>query len=239
MTRRSTTAGFAAALALAGGAGVLIGQATGPGVPAPAGVLAVQEQMDPEAMLRAWQEAGAPDEHHKQLHYFVGQWTTEMKSLMPGGEAFNSTGKASYEMIMGGRFLKSTYEGDMMGLPFTGHSLGGYNKVDRRWEALWMDTVSTAMYYYTGEKTDDGWVYMGSETDPMTRQTMRTKDVITVHGPDHFSFTRHYPNPENPANPDNPDNLGEGDWVAGFKIDYKRKGGNARPHAPGTTTSNS
>ncbi|OAB55586.1 hypothetical protein AY599_26505 [Leptolyngbya valderiana BDU 20041] len=217
-----------AALALATGMAIGLGLAAGAhdGI---APVHPVQEgqegmgEMDPEAMMQMMAQLGAPDEHHEELHDFVGTWNTKMKALTPGMEAFNSTGKATFEATMGGRFIAQTYHGSMMGQNFKGVGLSGYNKAAKRYESVWHDDMGTAMYFMTGDKTDDGWVYEGKETDPMSGQTYPIRHVITMEGKDKFSFTMQYP-PEVAAQ------MGaqaEDDqkWVDAFRIDYSRAQG--------------
>ncbi|MEO1007873.1 MAG: DUF1579 family protein [Planctomycetota bacterium] len=200
------TVGIAAGLSFA--AGLLLGGASGSTAP----VAQEGQPQDMDAMMEAWMQAAAPDDHHKKMHYYLGTWKTEVKSLMPGGEAWTSAGTANFSMIMGGRFLKQDYRGDFMGMEMQGMGLQGYNKVNQRWESLWTDNMTTALHYSTGETTDKGWAYHGTETDPMTGETLKVKDELVKHGADHFTFTRYYPNPE-----------AEGEMMPGFKIDYTRQ----------------
>lgn len=178
--------------------------------------------MTPEAMMEMMAQLGAPDEHHEEMGVFVGAWDTKMEALSPGMEAFNSTGSATFEPVMGGRFIKQSYSGSMMGQPMSGVGLSGYNKASKQYEGVWYDSMSTALYMVKGEKTDTGWVYEGEEVDPMSGEKFGYRHVITMDGKDTWAFTMQYP-PEVAAG------MGvqapEGaKWVDSFRITYTRKG---------------
>ena len=211
-----TTVAIASAAAF--GLGIYAGQAGPSGQPAR--VVPAQEQMDPEAMKKEYEKLGQPDEHHKALEVFVGSWKVEFKSLMADMEAFNSTGTATFEPLMEGRFLKQDFKGEILGSPFHGIGLTGYHKTLQRYEGVWFDNGNTALSYMTGTKTNDGWLYEGEETDPMAGQTLKIQDAIAMHGNDHFTFTRSYP-ADAAAAMGIPVKEGQ-QWVPGFVITYKR-----------------
>ena len=202
---------------------------------ASADAVAVQQEMDPEAMMEMYAQMGAPDEHHEGLHVFVGSWKTQTKALSAGMEAFNSTGSATFEPAMDGRFIKQNFNGNMMGSPFKGTGVTGYNKAAKRYEGVWYDDMSTAMYFVTGKKTDDGWIYEGEETDPMSGQKFSYRHVVKMHGDDKFEFVMQYP-PQVAAGMGVQGEEGQ-DWVDTFQIVYTRAaeghGGNRNEHPSG------
>ncbi|UYV13624.1 MAG: DUF1579 domain-containing protein [Phycisphaera sp.] len=179
-------------------------------------------EMDPEAMMEMMAQLNEPGNEHKELAVFVGSWDTKMEALSPGMEAFNSTGSATFESTMGGRFIKQHYNGTMMGSPMTGIGLSGYNKASKKYEGVWHDSMSTALYVVKGDKTGTGWVYEGEETDPMSGETFGYRHVITMDGKDTFSFVMQYP-PEIAAGMGVQAEEGQ-DWVDSFRITYTRKG---------------
>lgn len=179
-------------------------------------------EMDPEAMMEMMAQLNEPGNEHKELAVFVGSWETKMEALSPGMEAFNSTGSATFESTMGGRFIKQHYNGSMMGQPMQGIGLSGYNKAAKQYEGVWHDSMGTALYVVTGEKTDTGWVYEGEETDPMSGEKFGYRHVITMDGKDKFSFVMQYP-PEVAAGMGVEVEDGA-TWVDSFRITYTRKG---------------
>ncbi|MEZ5064862.1 MAG: DUF1579 domain-containing protein [bacterium] len=145
--------------------------------------------MDEAAMMEAWQKTMMPGPEHKEMEYFVGDWKLTSKSWMMGeGEPQVSTGTAHGEMFMGGRFLHSTTKSEMMGLPFEGLSLSGYDNVKKEHYNLWFDTMGTGVMYSTGNKDAEGnMVLTGTFPDPMmgnVAYTMKSK----ILGPDSYLF---------------------------------------------------
>ena len=99
-------------------AGIAAAAAFGAGTLVNAGERQPEEgRMDPEAMMKAMEQANQLTEHHQHFKDMVGTWDGTLTAQMPGGEAFESEGVMTNEMVMGGRFLKGTWEGEMMGEP--------------------------------------------------------------------------------------------------------------------------
>jgi len=81
-----------------------------------------------QEMMKKMQEAGAPGPAHKALDVLVGNWQAEVKCWMdPDGPPNVSQGTAKATWILNGRFLQEEFHGEMMGKPFTGLSLLGYD----------------------------------------------------------------------------------------------------------------
>ncbi|NRA59226.1 MAG: DUF1579 family protein [Phycisphaerales bacterium] len=180
----------------------------------------VQDQMDQEAMMEAWMESMQPGEQHEAMDAMVGTWKAELKSMMAPME---SVGTATFTRGMNGKFVRQDFNSNMMGIPMHGISFTGYNKVLDRYESVWFDDMNTAMSFMTGKKTENGWEYHGEETDPMTGNTLDIRDLLIVHGEDHFTFTRQYPAQAMKAQgmP-----VPEGaEWVDGFQVSYTRAEG--------------
>ena len=135
-----------------------------------------------QAMMKAWQEAMIPGPQHAEMAKMVGEFTMTVKSYMePGGEPDVSTGTASRKMIMGGRYLEETVTGTVMGQPFEGRGLTGYDNVTGKWWGTWLDNMSTGINTSHGE-----WdfqkgvgVFYGDYVDPMTKVIEETRGVIT------------------------------------------------------------
>ncbi|MEL6796344.1 MAG: DUF1579 family protein, partial [Planctomycetota bacterium] len=136
------------------------------------------EDMDPMAMMAAMQEANTLTEHHERFESMVGVWDGVISADLPGGGMWQSKGVMTNELVMDGRFLQGTWDGEMMGVPFTGISLMGYSKLAGEFQSVWYDSTANQVNYYTGSADADGTTtMMGKETDPMTGQTLVTKDV--------------------------------------------------------------
>jgi uncharacterized membrane protein len=113
-------------------------------------------EMTPEQkeMMQKMKEYGTPGEGHKVLAGMVGKWTYTSKGWESAESApMESKGKSTFSMILGGRFLQQTVKGEAMGMPFEGMNLVGYDNQSKKYNTLWIDTMTTGMV--KGEGTFD------------------------------------------------------------------------------------
>ncbi|HLP83784.1 MAG TPA: DUF1579 domain-containing protein [Phycisphaerales bacterium] len=133
--------------------------------------------------MAQWAKANMPTKEHAQLIAdMLGEWTVENEVVFaPGAPAEKSTGTAKCEPIFGGRFVKMDYDGVMMGQPFKGFSLWGYNTPAGKFESTWIDNSSVGMMYSTGVKQADGSVeWTGTWTDPITKESKTSRSVTRM-----------------------------------------------------------
>lgn len=143
------------------------------------------EGMTQEQMMQAWAAANAPNEHHEWLAQLEGEWNLEIVSLNPD-MPMESTGTETCKLIAGGRFLHGTVKADMMGQPFSGVSIIGYNNAARQFETIWYDDMSTGLYFYKGNREGNTVTFKGDATDPMTGEPFTVKMVMNIPGKDRF-----------------------------------------------------
>src|ERR1043165_3595764 len=81
-----------------------------------------------EEMMKKVEAAGTPGPAHKALQALVGDWKAEVKCWMdPDGSPEVSKGTAKAKLTFNGRFLEEEFHGQMMGKPFTGRTLLGFD----------------------------------------------------------------------------------------------------------------
>ena len=132
----------------------------------------------------------------KQL---VGNWKTESKFWMdPSQPPMTTLGKATSQLIMGGRFLQSEFTGDFMGMPFQGLGIDGYDRVQEKFVSVWMDNMGTMIMKMEGSLDDSGKILtMTSEyIDPMTRKPSKMKTVTTIVSDTEHKFEYFTPGPD-------------------------------------------
>ena len=78
------------------------------------------------------------------LHAGVGTWDADFKMEMPGAPAMTSTCSEVVAPICGGKWTWSTFTGEMMGAPFEGHALTGYDSKAERIVSFWIDSMTGA-----------------------------------------------------------------------------------------------
>jgi hypothetical protein len=144
------------------------------------------QDMDPnDEQMKAWQEYMTPGPTHEMLAKSNGNWNAKITMwMMPDSEPMEAEGTMMNEMILGGRYQKSTYSGNIMGMPMEGMSLLAYDNASKEFYNIWVDNMGTGMMMSKG-KYDEGsnMVDMkGTYVDPMTgneepfRQTMQIVD---------------------------------------------------------------
>jgi hypothetical protein len=148
-----------------------------------AGPLAAQEattpQMTPEmkAMMEAMQKAGTPGAEHQKLTSLAGTYDLTIKSWHgPGSEPTTDTGTATRKMILGNRVMVEEVNSQMMGQPFTGQGLHGYDNVTGKHWSTWNDSMSTGLM--VSEGTCDAKLacsFTGTYHDPVTKKPQTTR----------------------------------------------------------------
>jgi hypothetical protein len=116
-----------------------------------------EENIDMQRIMEIYQKVGTPGDPHKLLAKLEGSWTTRSRGWMdPDKPPMESSGLCEQKMLLGGRYLQQVYTGDMGGTPFTGINILGYNNHTRKYESVWVDTMSTGVFYFVGTASKDG-----------------------------------------------------------------------------------
>jgi hypothetical protein len=145
------------------------------------------DPMDAQAVMETYQKLATLGEPHKQLAALAGSWTTTTQSWMePGKPPIKSTGSCEQTMLLGGRFLQQKCTGEMMGHPFTGIGVTGYDNHTKQYVSTWIDTMGTGIFFMEGTASADGKTVTqtGTYDDPIKgkmqlRAVSRTVDTNT------------------------------------------------------------
>ena len=91
------------------------------------------------------------------LEAYVGTWEVHSKMWMqPGAPPMESDGTAGSKWILGNRYVEMTVESTMMGMPFEGRAITGYDNVKKTYQSVWMDNMGTSITLSSGAASDDG-----------------------------------------------------------------------------------
>ena len=146
--------------------------------------------------MKAMMAAATPGEAHKMLAKSAGSWTASVTMWMqPGAPPTTSTAQATGEMIMGGRYLQSKNTGNMMGMPFEGVGITGYDNVKKQFVASWIDNMGTGIMTMSGT-WDEGTksiTYTGSMADPMSGKDTPFREVWKFVDDNHQVMEMYYP----------------------------------------------
>jgi Protein of unknown function (DUF1579) len=140
------------------------------------------EKSKHEAEMEAYHKLAIPGAPHRLLASMAGSWTTMTKSWMePGKPPMESAGTCEQKMILGGRYLYQEFSGDMMGMPFTGIGITGYDNHKQRYVSTWMDSMSTGIYFFEGlSGADDKTITMECRADDPVRGPMKWRSVTKI-----------------------------------------------------------
>lgn len=154
-------------------------------------------EMTPEqkAEMEAYMKAGTPGEAHKMLADSVGSYNLKIKSWHePGGPATEETGTATRTMMLDGRVLVEDVSSTMMGMPFTGRGMAGFDNVSGKYWSIWTDSMSTGMM--VSEGTCDAkkvCTYTGSWNDAIKKGPVKARMVSRWTSPTTEVFEMHAP----------------------------------------------
>jgi hypothetical protein len=134
---------------------------------------------------------------HEVLKHDVGTWDATVESFMPGAAQPMVSKGTETNSLVGGLWLVTDFKSDMMGQPFQGHGVSGWDPNKKKYVGTWVDTMSTGLglsesTYDAATKTLTG-TFEGP--DP-TGQIMKMKAVTVMKDPDTRVFTMSGPGPD-------------------------------------------
>jgi len=140
--------------------------------------------IDKEEMMKKMEAAGTPGPAHKALEAFVGNWKAEVSCWMePGGPPNVSQGTSQAKWVLKGHFVEEEFHGEMMGKPFTGRCLLGFDNTQQKFKSVWVNDVNTSIFTSEG-KGENGYKVItleGKSDCPATGQRdVPTKQVFRI-----------------------------------------------------------
>ena len=147
---------------------------------------------DKQEIMKKMEAAGTPGPGHKALEQFVGNWKADVKCWHePGGQPQVSQGSAKTKWTLNGRFLEEEFQGEMMGKPFRGLSLMGFDNTKQTFNSVWVSDMQTSMFCSEGRGENGNKVITmeGKANCPATgRKDVIMKTVFRVISPDKHVF---------------------------------------------------
>lgn len=160
----------------------------------------VPPKMSPEeaAMMEAYRKAGTPGDQHAALAKMAGSYDMSIKSWnSPGAAPTVEAGTATRRMVLDGRVMVEEVQARMMGQPFTGHGLTGYDNVSGKWWSTWNDSMSTGLMVSEGTCDDKGaCTFNGSWNDPITKGKVNARMTTRWTSPTVEVFEMYAPGPD-------------------------------------------
>jgi hypothetical protein len=114
---------------------------------------------DAAKQMEMMMKMASPGPQHEKLKMMAGKFKADVSFRMAAdAPETKSVGSSENKMIMGDRYLKQDYSGDMMGMPFTGMGITGYDNMKKQYMTTWCDSMSTAILVSEGTVDDAGKV---------------------------------------------------------------------------------
>ena len=145
---------------------------------------------DKASDMEKWKEYATPNENHKVLDAFVGNWDYAVKWWStPNSEPEISEGTSEVKWIMGGRFLEQTSKGTSMEQPFEGMGITGYDNAKKKYVSTWIDNMGTGIMRSEGEYDASKKTFLekGTYTQPKIGETP-FKGVTKIISDDNFVY---------------------------------------------------
>ncbi len=134
-----------------------------------------------DADMKAWEAYMTPGEIHKMIATADGEWNAAMTMWMDEkAPPTISTATAKNEMILGGRYQLTKNTGTMMGMPFEGISILGYDNAKKIFTSTWIDNFGTGTMTLEGHwdaatKTIE---LKGKMVDPITGKDIAIRELM-------------------------------------------------------------
>lgn len=170
-------------------------------------------KMTPEqqAEMEAYMKAATPGAPHHDLAQAVGTYAMTVKTWQaPGAPPTVEASTATRTMMMD-RILVEDVTGTMMGSPFIGHGMTGYDNVSGKYWSTWNDNMMTGVIVSEGTcDAQHACTFIGTMNDPIKKAAVKMRMTSKRTGPTTEVFEMYMPGPD-------------GKEMKGMEITYTKK----------------
>lgn len=171
-------------------------------------------EIDSATAMKNWQDYMTPGEMHKMMAAWDGNWDADVQVWMPGAPEQKSKASSVNKTIMNGLYSESSHSGDMMGMPFTGKSLTGYDNHRKEFVSTWIDNMGSGIMVLKGpwDASTKTMTLKGVMVDPGTKMDCNIRQTFKIVDANTHEMEMFGPDPKT------------GQEVKTMHIAYKRKG---------------
>jgi hypothetical protein len=130
---------------------------------------------------KAYAEYMTPGPTQQMMAKSAGTWTGTVTMWAKEGAIPTTTVReATNTMILGGRYLQSLNKGSMMGMPFEGIGITGYDNSKKVFASSWIDNMGTGMIFMEGtwDAATNSMKLSGMATDPLTGKDAPIRETL-------------------------------------------------------------
>jgi hypothetical protein len=148
--------------------------------------------------MKAWQNFMTPGDMHKWMAKLNGNWDVEMSSYMNPSNPEKSTGTSVLSTMMNGLYQVGDFKATMMGMPFQGHSIMGYDNAKKLFISTWVDNFGSGIIYMTGtyDEATKTLNLKGNQTDPISGKDSFIREEMKIINDDHYTLMMYGPAPD-------------------------------------------
>jgi hypothetical protein len=143
-----------------------------------------------QAQMEKMMKAATPGPQHEVLKKMAGEWNAKVKFQADPSQPWQESASTStITMLMDGRYCQEVVSGQMMGGPFSGVGITGYDNVIGKYVGTWIDNMGTGIETMQGTADASGKVITWSATmsDPVTGKPSKNRMVTTIADDDHHT----------------------------------------------------
>jgi len=145
---------------------------------------------DQQAMMDKMAKAATPGPQHEMLKKLAGEWTTSIKFQTDPSQPMQESQGTSTITILMDRYCQESASSQMMGQPFSGLGITGYDNVIGKYVSTWIDNLGTGILTSTGTPDASGKVitWSGTMSDPMTGKPTKERMITKFVDDNHYTF---------------------------------------------------
>jgi len=138
-------------------------------------------QMSEEEINKIYMEYMTPGDNHKMLASMSGEWDVQTISYMMG-KPDTSMGTTIEKSILNGLYTEYNYTGTMMGMPYMGRGIMGYDNAKKVFVSTWVDNFGSGMMKSEGtyDEATKSLTMIGKFVDPATKKDVTWKQITTI-----------------------------------------------------------
>lgn len=135
-----------------------------------------------------------PTPEHAQVAQWVGTWDATVNTY-DTGKPQTSKGSMTCRSI-GGLWVVGDFKGEMMGAPFEGHQIMGYDTVKKKFVNVWVDTMGTALTLGEGTYDPATKTFTGVDETLMDGKPVKMTETTVWKDANTAIFTMNVPGPD-------------------------------------------
>ncbi len=143
--------------------------------------------------------AGQVGNEMKILKSLVGTWEGTCRTwLRPGKLADESKITGEFKPMLGGRFVRHTYVGTVMGKPRSGEETIVFNAAEKKFQVSWFDDfhMNYGILFSEGKKTEKGFYVRGRYRMTPGQTPWGWRTVFEMTDDDHLTITAYNITPD-------------------------------------------